>query len=292
MSDKIVSTGFVYIATGLKFVKEAAESAAFLRKHQQQPICLITDRVYDEVTHFWNDIVLLTHPKFSLRDKTNLYLAPYDHCVFLDTDTYVTENITELFQLLQEFDLAGHQLFEGHEYEMEDVPHAFPEFNTGVIIYRNNPAFKNFCTRWSELYDFYKNDTDNDQRSFRKTVYHSNLRHTIISPEYNYRPLATNFAVQPLKIIHGRTFPLLQKLEKKMNKTIVHRAYVPSLDIVVSDYMDMSDVWAMWKKSSIMLLKKTSRRLIPISLRNIIRESKLFKRLFTINKYHEWMDNK
>jgi len=54
--------------------------------------------------------------------------------------------------------------------------------------------------------------------------------------------------------------------------------------------MDTADIWAMWKRGTVVLLKRAGRMLLPISLRNNIRESKLFKRIYTINKYHEWMD--
>jgi len=282
-------TGFVYVATGLRFVKEAAESAQYLKRHQNEKICLITDRLYPEVNVFWDDIILLDNVHFNLKDKTYIYKSPYYKCVFLDTDTYVTENVSELFLLLDEFDLAAHQLYEGHEYEMEGVPHAFPEFNTGVIAYRNTEEFENFCLQWNTLYDHYEKDTPNDQRSFRKTVYHSKLRHTVISPEYNYRPLTTNFAIQKLKIIHGRTFPLLQQLEKKMNKKTVHRAYVPTLDAVVSDYMELPDLWNIWKRSSILFIKEIGKKLTPISFRNAIRNNKIIRRTFLKNDYHEWM---
>ncbi len=281
--------GFVYVATGLRFVKEAAESARFLRRFHRERICIITDKMYDEIEKFWDDIVLLDNPQFNLKDKTHLYLAPYEHCLYLDTDTYVTENIGELFQLLEVFDLAAHQLYEGHEYHMEGVPHAFPEFNTGVIAYRNHDAFGNLCKQWNQLFDVYVKDTPNDQRSFRKAVYFSNLRHTVLSPEYNYRAMTTNFAIQNLKIIHGRTFPLLQKLELKMNKKTVHRAYVPALDAVVSDYMEMPELWQILKRSFTLLIKEIVKKVTPIGLRNLIRNNKYVRRVFLKNDFQEWM---
>jgi alpha-N-acetylglucosamine transferase len=281
--------GFVYVATGLRFVNEAAESVKYLKQHQNEYICLITDRTYPDVVPFWDDIIIVPHANYNLKDKTYLYLAPYQKCIFLDTDTYITENISELFLLLDNFDIAAHQLFEGHEYEMEGVPHAFPEFNTGVVAYCNTANFEQFCRQWKELFEFYVKDTPNDQRSFRKAIFHSKFRHTVLSPEYNYRPLTINFAIQKLKIIHGRTFPLLKKLEKKMNQKTVHRAYVPTLDAVISDYMEIPDLWAICKRSIILLIKELGKKLIPLALRNRMRDNKNIRRLFLRNDYHEWM---
>jgi hypothetical protein len=283
------SRGFVYVATGLQFVKEAAEATKFLRVFHQEPICLITDKIYPDIEPFWTDIIFIEKPHFNLKDKTNLYLAPYHHCLFLDTDTYVTEPVYDIFELLNVFDLAAHQLYEGHEYDLEDIPHSFPEFNTGVIAYRKDERFKSFCKEWQKWFDYFSKDTPNDQRSFRKTLYFSNLRHTVLSPEYNYRAMTTNFAIQKLKIIHGRTFPLLQKLEMKMNKKAIHRAYVPALDVVVSDYMEISELYQTLKRSILLLLKELFKKMSPVGIRNRIRNNKWVRKVFLKNDFQEWM---
>jgi len=123
-------------------------------------------------------------------------LSPWQHTLFLDTDTYVTTDLGHLFEMLEDgFDLLAHQLFEGHNYGLEGVPDAFPEFNTGVIGFRNTPDVQRFFEDWNTWYGRYVPSITCDQRSFRKAVYLSGLRHSVLTPEYNFRPLSTNFAI-------------------------------------------------------------------------------------------------
>ena len=133
----VAPCGFVYVATGECYRGEAAVAAAQLRRtNPGARICLIADRAEGPV--FWDDFVLLDRPAFGFRDKLAMHLCPYDRFVFLDTDTYVGADLTEVFQLLDHFDVAGHQLFEGHDYRLPDVPDAFPEFQGGMLDYEGH----------------------------------------------------------------------------------------------------------------------------------------------------------
>ena len=107
--------GFVYVATGDAYYEEARRSAASVRLHHPtRKICLVTDRVRGEP--FWDDLVLLPNPDFGFRDKMHMGLSPYVRSLFLDTDTEIIGPLDDIFVLLERFELAAHQLFEGHDY--------------------------------------------------------------------------------------------------------------------------------------------------------------------------------
>jgi hypothetical protein len=251
--------GVVYVATGAKFVAEAAESRQQLRRSNPEiPAAIFTD--VSAPTGDWQQVVPLLQPTHSLRDKLHMRHSPWELTLFLDTDTYVAAPLQLLFDLLQDgFDLIGHQLFEGHNYQLEGVPDAFPEFNTGVIGFRRSAAVQAFFDSWTTWYDSYAPAVSCDQRSFRKALYTSRLRHSVLTPEYNFRPLSTNFAITDLRIIHGRPLSAMPALKKIVDVNYVHRAYVPRLGCVVSDVMTPHQAWRLWCASSLELLKTGSR---------------------------------
>jgi hypothetical protein len=105
VSDK----GVVYVAMGARFVEEAQVSARSVRKHMPNlPITLFTDSPPAE-SDLFDRVVHLTRsgPK-PHRDKLiGMLQSPYEHTLFLDTDTFVGADVSELFQILQTFDMAA-----------------------------------------------------------------------------------------------------------------------------------------------------------------------------------------
>lgn len=238
--------GVVYVATGARYVAEAAESLAQLqRSNPGLPAVLVTDA--SAPPGAWQAVIPLPSPSYGFRDKLAMRLAPWDQVLFLDTDTHVAADLGQVFALLDAgFDLAAHQLFEGHDCLLPDVPDSFPEFNTGVIAFRNTPGVQAFFDRWLEVYDRRPPPYPTDQYSFRIAVYHSGLRHTVLAPEYNFRPLSTNFAITDLRIVHGRPLSAMPALKELVDVNLVHRAYVPRLGCVVSDHMTLRQVRRLW----------------------------------------------
>jgi hypothetical protein len=97
---------------------------------------------------------------------TALLAAPYDHALFLDTDTYVCKPWPELLELvklggfMRAFDFA---LAQNHMDSMSfpakalwdhyGVPQAFAELNSGVIFFRpHSPGVQSVLTDWLDLY--------------------------------------------------------------------------------------------------------------------------------------------
>lgn len=254
----VSSIGVVYVATGESYVAEAAASLTLLRRSNPSvSAAIITD--LSAPPGQWEAVLPLAAPTHSLRDKLQMRRSPWESTLFLDTDTYVATDLGDLFHLLASFDVVGHQLFEGHNYQLEGVPHAFPEFNTGVIGFRNTPAVQSLFDEWSNWYDRYSAETRCDQRSFRQALYRSGLRHSVLPPEYNFRPLATNFAIMPLQIVHGRPLAGLPALKEKIDVNFVHRAYVPRLGCVVSDHMTPRQAIRLWFAATLEVLCSSGR---------------------------------
>lgn len=253
--------GAIYVATGARYLAEAATSLAQLRRSNPGlPVALVTDAA--QPPGDWDVVLPLPDPVHGLRDKLHLRRAPWAQAIFLDTDTHVAADLGDVFALLDGgFDLAAHQLFEGHDYDLPDVPHTFPEFNTGVIAFRNTPAVQAFFDQWTEIYATRPPPYPTDQYSFRIAVFHSGLRHTVLTPEYNFRPLATNFAITDLRIVHGRPLTAMPALKERIDVRCVHRAYVPRLGCVVSDSMTLGQIARLWRATTVELILGATRPL-------------------------------
>jgi hypothetical protein len=163
-----------------------------------------------------------------------MHLCPYDLVVFLDTDTYVAADLSELFEILEYFDIAANQISSGYHYKLDGLPNAFPEFNSGVIAFRNTSKVKLFFEEWTKYFLIYQETLQNtwDQMSFRMVIYKSDLRIAPLPYEYNFMVYFPGYAMTDLKIVHGRTFEKLKRVAKEMNQELGHRVYLPRIGVV------------------------------------------------------------
>lgn len=229
--------GAVYGVSGLPWCAETLVSAKSLKRVMPGlPLELHIDRntqsklpehinleeyfdyveVYDEFDH-WRG------PKFSAmlstRFKQNLYL---------DGDTFVTGPIDELFEVLEQFDItAAHAPQRIHPKSISSglydvippVPDIFPEFNAGVVSYRNNEQVRLVIEEWLRLFELGRNGVGYtmDQPAMRSALYHSQLRIHTLLPEYNLRADIPNIIKGPAKIIHahGKLAKIAQHVNTK-----------------------------------------------------------------------------
>ncbi len=100
--------GVIYTAIRERFVDEARISARSVRRFLPDArIVLFTDRQLERTEPF-DEVIRLT----SLSAKPHLDKlhcmknSPFAETLFLDTDTYVCGDLSELFELLAQFDIA------------------------------------------------------------------------------------------------------------------------------------------------------------------------------------------
>src|ERR1700690_3211441 len=91
--------GVVYVATGRRYADEAREAAPTLgATNPRIPVCLVPDQPVGPV--FWNELVLVKNPALGFRDKILMGLCPFERFLYLDTDTNVIGDISEVLALL------------------------------------------------------------------------------------------------------------------------------------------------------------------------------------------------
>jgi hypothetical protein len=131
--------------------------------------------------------------------------TPFSRTLFLDADTYVATDVTDAFQLLDRFDLAAAHAPNRVSLPLEGVPEAFPEFNTGVLAFRNNRRVRALLRQWMKEYDRLPSDRPvKDQPAFRRAVYHARrVRVATLPPELNLRFLMGGYHNQEVRILHA-----------------------------------------------------------------------------------------
>ena len=226
-------SGVIYVATGDRFVAEAEHSLATLRAtNPQLPVMLLTaeDAPRKEL---WDEVQVDPVLK-SQKNRAKLYMdrAPWERCLFLDTDTRVCDDLTAGFALLDRFDFAGQHGYGGHHYEVPGVPASFPEVNSGVLLWRKNERTKALFARWRELYDALDQSQETrtwDQKSLRVALWQCDVHFVDLPSIYNAMPYFPYVLERKLVIAHGRNMQNLEKFEAKVAETDTIRAYVPGI---------------------------------------------------------------
>lgn len=204
-----IQEGVLYIGIGEKFQKEAIHSAMSIKEHM--PEVNITIRTDSNPENSVFDNVEIVQQRSGIDNKVfNISELPYEKTLFLDTDVYITDSISELFDLLDECDLA---VYRKQDYYLrssypDSIPDCYPEFNTGVIGFRRSTT-RNFLSNWMKNYEENKEEHVHDQVSFRTTLYKSDMKIAPIGTEYNLKldpHVETNpgHVTQKVKVIHYR----------------------------------------------------------------------------------------
>ena len=115
--------------------------------------------------------------------------TPFEWTLYLDSDTLITADIREAFRLLERFDMAfGHAHWRNEPSFSgtwkTDLPPSFPQFNSGVILYRRSPQVLALLEDWGREYS---RGLPGGPRTLRELLWYSDLRIATLPPEYNVR---------------------------------------------------------------------------------------------------------
>ena len=104
----LVKSGVVFVATGAKYIACAEAAARSVRRHMPEvPIALFTNAGQLGVTlsEVFDPVIELESVHH--RSKVDCLMnSPFEKTLFLDADIRVLEDVSELFDLLERFDMA------------------------------------------------------------------------------------------------------------------------------------------------------------------------------------------
>lgn len=183
--------GVLYIAFGEKHILQASNSAKSLRRHSKVPIALFCNAKPDEGIFDQVRIIEAAHKRCKV---DFIYESPFDNTVYLDSDTGVQRDISDVFELFTRFDVCGthdHARKSSRWFTIEEyasIPYAFPEYNGGVLGFRKGERAAALFKLWRDkFYEYRERTNGQDQASLRIALWQSEARIATLPPEYNVR---------------------------------------------------------------------------------------------------------
>lgn len=222
--------GVLYVCSGDAYHREARRSAQSVREVMPDvSIGIISNR--DTCGNVFDVEVEIENAKESIYDKSNnIHRSPFEKTIYLDTDTYITTSINTLFDLLESNDLAAAHaprlsFSEEDEYPDLDIPDAFPQYNTGVIAFRDTGAVQELFHEWRQFAAEHRaNGFETDQMAFRKALYGSDCNFVTLRQEYNCLIYFGQYLNGPVKIVHGHGD--LEEIAEILNEETRSRTFI------------------------------------------------------------------
>ena len=239
-----MTEGFLYIATGQKYIEEARTSAKSLRRHfENAKIALVTDKPIND--NLFNEIIFLepshtSNWKLGLNFKVEgLLKSPFEKTFFIDTDTYFTDSTIELFRLLDFFDLLiCHSPNDISKIRVKGKKlEGLSPYNTGVIVFNKNTEVIKLFKEWGRFYLEKPETYSSDQPAFMEALLTHDVKIFVLSYVYNFR-LPSFISLPPLKvkIIHGRASNY-ERLNRIINRhSDRHRTWSPYWGKIFKNY--------------------------------------------------------
>jgi hypothetical protein len=207
--------GVIYVARGADYLDLARASAESLRAVEP---AIAIDLFTDQPDPGGPFDVARPIPDSGTRDKIACMRDSRFECtLFLDCDTLVLRPLGDLWGLLDRFDLAlCHDVRRSSALIRRgwriDTPYAFPQMNSGVMLYRRSSAMLALLKDWADAY--LAAGASRDQVTLRDLLWSSDLRFYVLPPEFNLRRITELDAWEPLDarptILHSHR--LLQHL--------------------------------------------------------------------------------
>jgi len=233
----------LYSCSGEFYIAEALRSArSSLRFNRLPHVLYTTGEVADEQPAGLT-VVRFEPSANPYADKiANMRRSPFKRTLYLDTDTYVIDDVTHLLALLDRFDMAVAYTAEGRGPHDPGVPPAFYEFNTGVLAWRASERMAAFMSDWEQTYIQWREHGDPfpvpgkgsssgraDQLAFRRCAWEHDISIFVLAPEYNFRVGYPTTVGARVGVIHGR-HPDFEGLAARINESgEVPRSWPPPL---------------------------------------------------------------
>ena len=186
-------------------------------------------------------VVSLRNTNFNHRPRfDSFFMTTLDQAIFIDGDTLVLEPCYELFQVLDDFDIAlciAPQLH--HPKAIESNLHSFlpfvsmavAEFNAGMIVAKKTEKIRRFVESWMQLFKIcLSKQYSMDQVSLRIALAKSDLRIATLPNNYNFRANINQSVAGVVKILHCHGE--LEEIAKIINQQTSIRLYNPPAQLV------------------------------------------------------------
>lgn len=240
-----MSQGILYVCADDQYLDEAQDSARSVADHMDRiPIAIITDT--DSPGDVFDIVIERDDLQSSVVDKSNhIHRTPFDQTLYLDTDTYVTAPVHDIFDTLDHADIAT-ALAANRHYDI-GLPQAVPHRQGGVIAFHDNDAVRGAFNYWREIYAGQRNQGRmSDQPPLTKALVESNTTVQTLSVEDNCLVYYGDRIQDTVRIIHGHKD--LKRRAEKLNKITRSRVFTSILDseVVFVDRKSLTRPEVVW----------------------------------------------
>lgn len=203
--------GIILSASGERYVEAAARTAQRSAKHNGVPHAVFCS--HPGTMHGIDAVSFAPSGNPHLDKISNMLASPFEETIYIDVDCQIVEPITELFDLLEGYELAAAHAPGYRGIADPEVPTAFYEINTGVVAYRRSDRVSALLANWRDTYRAWLAEppfpgadgrqVGQDQPAFRRCLWKSRLPIYVLGPEYNWRFFKPSFLCGKAKVIHG-----------------------------------------------------------------------------------------
>jgi hypothetical protein len=192
--------GVLYVALGAPYLAMALISIASLRVFNPTiPVCIVTNVSKNPPRlALWNtelESKWIFVDETTLRNrhvKLDMYsLSPFSKTLYLDCDTLVLSDISQMSFFLDHFEMAlvpfeikpeldAKKILFDNTVQLRDIPY----FNSGVIGFRQGIKVKSFFDCWKSRYEFH--GFKRDQPSLIEALYTSDVRLVPLARKWNW----------------------------------------------------------------------------------------------------------
>jgi hypothetical protein len=233
--------GILYSGSGESYIAEAVRSARSSLRHNPLPHLLFAS---GDVEHVEGLSIERFEPSANpYVDKiANIRRSPFERTIYLDSDTFVVEEIAHVLRVLDHYDIAVAFAPAYRGLEDPEVPRAFYEFNTGVLAWRASDRMTAFMRSWEDTYVAWLREEPfagagkasrgrrADQPAFRRCAWQHGLRLFVLAPEYNFRLGYPTTVVERVRVIHG-AHDDHEALARRINERQLPRTWPPPLSL-------------------------------------------------------------
>ncbi len=229
-----MSRGVLYMAAGDAYLAEVERSAASVRGQMPDTDIAIAappdadvPGVFDR--HLAREFDTATDDSgrtWLLNSTIPPDLSPFEKTLYLDSDTHLCADVSELWGLLERVDLAAAAT--PSRAPVAGVPEPWCLMNCGVIAYRDRAATRTLLERWRDGYRAALDAQGRpvDQPAFARALYGTDIRWHELPRRYNVRVPRKGVLTARAKIIHGRhPAATLAEIAAELNATARPRVY-------------------------------------------------------------------
>lgn len=258
-------SGFITILTGLYSYQDCVHFLASVRKFHDEPIVIVTGGVPPFLTWLlrrFKNVQICPAPahlnpvlasRFAKVDLLNL--SPFEKTIYLDCDICLLENISEVFDGLENYDLLltldirdkvsdainllrVEQSFE-HEYDVVSelnsvgipVTYQSVHYNSGLLAFKNTESNHELFKKYSAFFDIVLRNQEKlllrDQAALAAAIESVGPKIKVLPFQYNFLSKWKSCypdSSQTIKVLHC-TYPIRPQYAKEITRSMFTRVF-------------------------------------------------------------------